>query len=112
MPKFTAKGDVGPAPKHRLCVHLLKCFGAIFDLAMRHHLEPLGLCDRVGASVRLKVGNDEVKSPLCGRAAIGELLESLSDARRITQKDLQATPWSVDRSRHSGASEERIGRRG
>jgi hypothetical protein len=55
---------------------------------MRHHLEPLGLSDRVGTSVRLKVGNDDVNSPLCRSAAIGKHLESLSDTRRITQIDL------------------------
>jgi hypothetical protein len=55
---------------------------------MRHYLEPLGLSDRVGASVRLKVGNDDVNSPLCGSVAIRKHLESLSDTGGITQIDL------------------------
>jgi hypothetical protein len=65
-----------------LRVHLLKCFAAVFDLAMRHNLESLGLSDRVGARVRFKVGNDNIDSPLRGSVAIRKHLKNLSDTRR------------------------------
>ena len=50
---------------------------------MRHGLKTLDLCDGVWARVRLKVGNDNIKSPLCGGVAIREHLESFSHAGGI-----------------------------
>jgi hypothetical protein len=54
---------------------------------MRHHLETLGLLDRVGARVRLKIGNDDIDSAFSGSVTVGEHLESFSDARRVPQID-------------------------
>jgi hypothetical protein len=52
---------------------------------MRHHLETLGLPDRVGARMRLKVGNDDIDSAFRGSVTVSEHLESFSNARRIPQ---------------------------
>jgi hypothetical protein len=62
-------------------------FFPVFDLAVRHKLEFLGLCNRVGARVRLKIGSDDIDSALRGSVAVSKHLESFSDARRITQID-------------------------
>jgi hypothetical protein len=55
---------------------------------VRHNFEPLRLSNRVGTRVRLKVGDDDVDSALCGSVAIGEHLKGFSHARRIPQIDL------------------------
>jgi hypothetical protein len=85
MCQFIDERDAWPPSQDCLRVHLLKCFAAVFDLAMRHHREPLCLLDRVGTRVRLEVGNNHIDSQLRGCVAIGKHLKSLSDARRITQ---------------------------
>ena len=55
---------------------------------MRHRLKALDLCDGVWARVRLKVGNDNVESALCGSVAIRKHLESFSHACGIPEVDL------------------------
>jgi hypothetical protein len=54
---------------------------------MRHNLETLGLLDCVGTRVRLEIGNDYVNSAFRGHVTVSEHLESLPDARRISQID-------------------------
>src|ERR1700722_9214761 len=102
MRQFIDQRDAWLAPQHGLRVHLLKCFTAVFDLEMRQGLDPLGLSDRVGTRMRLKVSNDDIDSSLRSGVAIRKHLEGLSDARSIAQVNLQATAWSVRRSRHRG----------
>jgi hypothetical protein len=55
---------------------------------MRHHLETLGLLDRVGARVRLKIGDDDIDYAFSGSVTVSEHLESFSNARRIPEINL------------------------
>ena len=105
MRQFVDQRDAWSAPQHGLRVHLLKCSAAVFDLAVRHNFESLGLSDRVGARVRFKVANDNIDSPLRGSLAIRKHLESLADTRGITQIDLQFAALDVVGRRHIRASE-------
>jgi signal transduction histidine kinase len=98
-----------------VCVHFLKGFAAVFDLAMRHHLETLGLLDGVGARVRLKVGEDEIDSLLRGGMAVSKHLELEipEDLRRLSEEAevaifriIQASLTNVHL--HSGVSEAHV----
>src|ERR1700675_2671186 len=95
MRQFVDQCGAWSAPQHGLRVHLLKCFAAIFDFAMRHNLESLGLSDRVGTRMGFKVSNDDIDSSLRCSVAIRKHLESLSDTRGITQIDLQFAALGV-----------------
>ena len=111
MRQFVNQRDARLALQNGLCVHLLKCFPAVFDLAVGHDFQSLNLCDGVGTGVRLKVRNDDIDSPLRSGVAVRKHLESLSDTRGITQIHLQVAALGFVGRRHSGTSEGKLGRR-
>jgi hypothetical protein len=71
-------------------VHLFDLLPPVLDLAARQDLEPIRLCRRLGAIVRLEVANHHVATRGLARLALLEHAVGLADPRRHPEEDLVA----------------------
>jgi hypothetical protein len=102
MRQFVDQRDARPAQKNALRIQFLEDRTTIFHLAMREHLEPICLSDRIGTGMRFKVSENHIGTPLRRSPGVGEHLERFSDTGRVAQVDLQFTALFWILHRHQG----------